>query len=324
MPATDFDAIPVIDLTDARSPDLAARQKVASAIHDACVNVGFFYVKNHRVDESVVAETFKQAHDFFAQPAAVKASVDISKSDMFRGFVGLLKENNDPKNKGELHEGYNLGLETADDPVHADVAGSGNLWPRPEVWPQATKFRLAVLRYYAQVMALGQSLFPLFALALDLPESFFDDKTRKVAAIMRLLWYPALGDAAIDDLTPGIGPHTDFECFTILRQDDVPALQVQNMAGDWIDATYIPETFIINIGDQFARWTNDEFVSTRHRALPATTRDRYSIPFFFGCDPDVRMEPIPTCVSAERPNKYEVMTAGNYVHMRMAEVYTVT
>jgi hypothetical protein len=90
-----------------------------------------------------------------------------------------------------------------------------------------------------------------------------------------------------------------------------------------IDAICIPNTFIINIGDQFARWTNDIFVSTRHRARPATTKDRYSIPFFFGCDHDVPLIPPPTCMSEERPVRYEVMTAGAYVHMRLSETYTV-
>lgn len=82
----------------------------------------------------------------------------------------------------------------------------------------------------------------------------------------------------------GLQAHTDFECFTILRQDDVPsALQVQNRKGqcEWhpgflffffaigsdqnflflplkgIDAPYMPDTFVINIGDQFARWTSE-------------------------------------------------------------------
>lgn len=47
----------------------------------------------------------------------------------------------------------------------------------------------------------------------------------------------------------------------------------------------------------------------------------FSIPFFFGCDHDVVMDPIPTCVSEDRPNRYEVMTAGDYVHMRLSAVY---
>lgn len=173
-----------------------------------------------------------------------------------------------------------------------------------------------------ELLALGQRLFPLFALALDLPEDFFADKTRHPAAIMRLLFYPGLDGREVDELMPGIGDHTDYECFTILRQDACPrALQVKSASG-WIDAAPIPGTFVINIGDQFARWTNGVFVSTRHRVLPTLERDRYSIPFFFGCDHDVLMEPIPTCVTRDRPNQFEVMRAGDYVHMRLSETYS--
>ncbi|GFZ45568.1 hypothetical protein JCM24511_03296 [Saitozyma sp. JCM 24511] len=341
LASEDFTSIPIIsysgsslsDLSDARSQDLEKRKALAATIRDACLNAGFFYaVKNHSVPEKVVSDVFEQSHDFFALPSETKRTVDISKSGgNFRGYMALLSENNDPTKQGELHEAFNLGLDPSLDAASHDeqmksqgeLVHSDNLWPAEGDWKQAAAFRQATLDYYASVLALGQSLFPLFALALDLPEDFFADKIQHPAAIMRLLFYPAQKEKPITEENPGIGAHTDFECFTILRQDDVPALQVQNRAGEWIDAICIPNTFIINIGDQFARWTNDIFVSTRHRARPATTKDRYSIPFFFGCDHDVPLIPPPTCVSEERPVRYEVMTAGAYVHMRLSETYTV-
>lgn len=68
---------------------------------------------------------------------------------------------------------------------------------------------------------------------------------------------------------------------------------------------------------------DDIFVSTRHRVLPALSEDRYSIPFFFGCDHDVPLIPPETCVTPDRPAKYETMTAGAYVHMRLSDIYKV-
>ncbi|ODO11636.1 hypothetical protein I350_00420 [Cryptococcus amylolentus CBS 6273] len=325
----DFTSIPIVDLSDARSPEFEKRKAVADNIRDACLNAGFFYVKNHGVALDVVEKTYEQSKEFFKLPAEVKKSVDISKSENFRGYMGLLTENNDPTNKGDMHEAFNMGLDPEVDPAsfaqdikEGELKHSENLWPDEKDWQGAKVFKQANLDYYKQVLALGQSLFPLFALALNLPETFFDDKILHPAAIMRILFYPALAREEQDRLTPGIGAHTDFECFTILRQDDVPsALQVQNRKGDWVDAPYIHDTFVINIGDQFARWTNDIFVSTRHRVLPALAKDRYSIPFFFGCDHDVPLIPPETCVTKDRPARYEVMSAGAYVHMRLSDIY---
>jgi isopenicillin N synthase-like dioxygenase len=82
-----------------------------------------------------------------------------------------------------------------------------------------------------------------------------------------------------------------FECFTILwQQPGMQALQVRNTRDEWVDAPPIPGTLVINLGDQFARWTNDVFKSTVHRAANRSGAERYSIPLFFGVDYDVLLE----------------------------------
>ena len=46
--------IPVIDLADSYSDDIEKRKKVAWEIHKACVDTGFFYIKNHTADFAVM------------------------------------------------------------------------------------------------------------------------------------------------------------------------------------------------------------------------------------------------------------------------------
>ncbi|KAK0201549.1 hypothetical protein DFS33DRAFT_1265001 [Desarmillaria ectypa] len=315
-----FEEIPIIDITDATSTDLVARRVLANEIRDACINVGFFYIKNHGIAEDTITAAIGAGKKFFALPTSSKMDLDIHRSSNYKGYTALLGENTDPTGHGDLHEGFDLGWENEDleEMKNESAMSGGNVWP--ETVPD---FKEPVLNYYYEAVRLGQKLFPLFALALDLPENFFGDKTTKPAAIMRLLHYPSQKPSSVDEQEKvlGIGAHTDYECFTILWQDKVPALQVKNATGKWIDAVPIPGTLVLNLGDQFARWTNDVFKSTLHRAINRSGEERYSMPLFFGTDYDVLLEPIPSCVSPEYPAKYEVVTAGEYVKSRLDATY---
>lgn len=244
--------------------------------------------------------------------------IDIHKSSNFKGYTALLGENTNPENRGDLHEGFDIGWEERSGASREDDGAmtGENVWPK-----DLPGFRESVLDYHHAAVKLGQSLFPLFALALDLPENFFEDKTTKPAAIMRLLYYPPQ-TGAVDDRVVGIGAHTDYECFTILwQQEEIQALQVLNTNGKWVDAVPIPGTLVVNLGDQFARWTNDVFKSTVHRAVNRSGTERYSIPLFFGTDYDVKLEALPSCISEDAPAKYEVVTAGEYVKSRLEATY---
>ncbi|CAE7172935.1 unnamed protein product [Rhizoctonia solani] len=222
------------------SGDANSRAQVASAIREACIHVGFFYVKNHGVDEIVIRSTIEASRRFFDLSLEEKMKLDVHKSPNFKGYTPLLGENTNPENRGDLHECFDIGPEI-NASSNSSMSGS-NVWPAEDVIPG---FQGVVLKYYQEVIALGLKLFPAFALALNLPEDFFAEKVQTAAAIMRLLHYPPQ-TGVIDDRIQGIGAHTDYECFTILwQQDDIPALQVLNTSGQWIDAKPMPGTFVI-------------------------------------------------------------------------------
>lgn len=63
--------------------------------------------------------------------------IDIRKSPNFKGYTALLSENADPENRGDLHEGFDMGPESDE-----NIAMSGS-----NVWPEDPGFREAVLPY---------------------------------------------------------------------------------------------------------------------------------------------------------------------------------
>ncbi len=99
---------------------------------------------------------------------------------------------------------------------------------------------------------------------------------------------------------------------TLLAPNPVPGLSIQLPDGGWIDAPGVEDAFVVNGGDILHRWTNERFLSTPHRVVNRSHRDRYAIPFF--CDPnhDTVIECLPSCASPGNPAKYPAIAFGDY------------
>ena len=317
--ARPFETVPQIDLTGLRQGTSESTALVAEQIRQACLEVGFFYVTGHGVDPALVESTFAAAQAFFALPADQKNAVSIKNSTKMRGYTGLLEENTDPNNQGDLHEAFDIGIDLADDDpdAHTDVYGWGL-----NQWPDVDGFREVLVEYHRAMSNLAAVLYRGFALSLDLDGDYFEPKLTKPISELRLLQYP--GQPAPDDNVLGIGEHSDYDMFTILATDDVPALELLNAAGDWIPAPPIQGTFIVNVGDLLERITNDLYRSTVHRAVNRTARSRYSLPFFSNIDPLEIVDVLPSCISDDRPARYEPVGAGEYVEACMRDAYGVT
>ncbi|KAK6355597.1 hypothetical protein TWF696_004696 [Orbilia brochopaga] len=308
-----FSSIPILDFSLAFSDDFTDRKKCAEQLFDACTRVGFFYVKNHGVPQDVVTNCFGAARQFFDLSLDEKMKIYIKDSDNYKGYTPLLGENTDPAGRGDLHEGFDVGYDSK--AVKNEMEGE-NRWP--ETLPEIKE---PVTDYFNSMIRLGKKLFQLFALSLDLDEHRFDSTVSGKGSVMRLLHYPPQKDENIDLNQLGIGAHSDYECFTMLAQDDVPALQVLNAEGEWVAAVPIEGTFVVNVGDSMARWTNDLYLSTIHRAINRSGARRYSIPFFFGVDYETTIEVLESCTSEARPPKYKPINAGQYIKQRLNETY---
>ena len=319
-----FSSIPVIDISALSGADPAAIAATADEIGRACEEVGFFYIKNHGVPQALIDRTYGLSRQFHASPRSQKTTINKRHSQGVLGWHPATgaDEDGDPElyrlfeppaeddylTKPHLNSAFDYMREIAlDDPDYL----AGNVMMVPNQWPDwIPQFREQALEYYDAVTVVGQRLFRAFAMSLDLPQGFFEERTSKSPSIIRLLHYPP-NDLPMDNDHLGIGAHSDFECFTILHQGG-PGLQVMNAADEWVAAPPIEGTFIVNIGDMLEGWTNGRFKATQHRVVN-TGKERYSMPLFFAADYHTVVEPLPAFVSADNPPKYNRIVAGDHL-----------
>lgn len=160
-------------------------------------------------------------------------------------------------------------------------------WIRGEdfVWEgtsQLSGFKDEVLAYWAACLTLARKLARVFALSLDLEEDYFDSRTTYPGADGVFNYYPTTTKEEKANNAIGLGSHTDLQLFTLLWQDMTGGLQVLNNQGQWIKATPVEGTIVLNIGDFMMRLCNDTYKSTVHRVYNYSTAERVSMPFFFG------------------------------------------
>lgn len=319
-------AIPRIDLAAADVP---------RAIDRACREIGFLIIGNHGVPAPVIEAAFAAARAFFRQPDEEKLR-SAAPDRRIRGYLPpgqqALARSRGDESPPDLLERFRMGrFEVPDDAYHRARASS---WFVPNLWPaQPPEFAGALQAYFAAMEALAGRLMRLFALALELPPGFFNDKIDRHISNLYINYYPAQPHAP----QPGqlrAGAHTDYGSLTILAPTDAftaaPALQatsglqVRGPAGEWRDVAPPPGTFVVNIGDLMAQWTNDRWVSTLHRVVnpprAAAQADRMSLVFFHQPNDDALIECLPSCCADTAP-KYAPVTSGEHQARKLRRTF---
>ena len=312
----DFERLPLIDVSGLRSERLAERRQTALELDGAARNAGFFYAVEHGLEQPLIDGLEAAAAEFFALPEAVKQRYYIGDSRNHRGYVPPGEEVFYAGSK-DTKEAFDLSLDLpASDPDYL----AGNRLLGPNRWPlEVPNFRARVEAYYGAVTALGRRLLRGFLLALDLPEDHFDHALKKPPSQLRLIHYPLQANGNADD-APGIGAHTDYECFTLLHATS-PGLEVLNAKGVWVDAPPVPGAFVINIGDLLEVFSNGRWVSTAHR-VRKVREERYSAPLFFNLDYDAEIAPCPHLVQADGAARYPAVRAGEHLLSQTAQSFS--
>jgi isopenicillin N synthase-like dioxygenase len=297
--------VPIVDLGAADAADQVGR---------AAAECGFLTIVGHGVAEEITAAAWDHARSFFDLPLADKMQVAMPYAGYPYGYSPLLGEtlaasigNGGPP---DLKESFAIG--PVDPPRHQLADPDEAFAWSPNRWPTALPtMRPAWEQYFRELSHLAASLLATMARALDLPTDYFDSMINRHTSAMRALNYPS--PSVVADGQLGAGAHTDYGTLTILLADPVqPGLEVLDDRGQWQGVAAVPGSFVVNLGDAMARWTNDRWRSTLHRVTVPPGR-RQSIAFFHNANWDAVIECLPTCATADQPARYAPIAAGPHL-----------
>jgi isopenicillin N synthase-like dioxygenase len=319
-------AVPLIDLRRGQAD-------VASAIDRACRQIGFFVIDGHGVPEDVADAAWDAGRAFFALPLERRLEVAMPEAGYPYGYCPLsaetLASSLGTASPPDLKETYAIGpVDPPPRPLEAMSDADERAVYAANLWPAAVpSLRPAWERYYRAMAELSRRLMDAFAAALGLPDNWFAPYIDRHGSAMRMIRYPHVDRAAL----PGqlrAGAHTDYGTLTVLRQDAAPGgLEVRSTDGQWVPIPFEPGTYVVNIGDLMARWTNDRWRSTLHRVVlpPPDSRgstERFSFPFFHNANWDALIECLPTCLVPGESPRYPPVRAGAHLMAKFRSTVT--
>ncbi len=303
--------IPVVDITPLR--DGSDPKSVAQALHAASQGLGFIYIRGHGIPEEVIAAARAAAYDFFHADPEAKEGVRVS--DRHRGWLGRGGAKMQDDAKADLKESFIWGFQDEEGKTPEDHPLRGqNRWPAFQ-----PGLETAAMSYYDHVHAVAHQLMRGFALGLDLPVDFFLRSADKPLSRCSFVYYPPQDASAGADQF-GVGPHTDFGVLTVLCQDNVGGLQVQDTNGEWIEAPPIPGTLLVNVADLLTRWTDGAYKSTVHRVVNSSGRERMSLVLAFDPNPETMIDSRDV-FGPDHVSKDEPITCGDYLIWRFGKAF---
>ena len=284
--------IPVIDFQS---------NTVLEEIREAYTTVGFAVFTNtlNSKDQQTMCYWFDYMKQFFELDLAIKKKYSYQAENNL-GYSVMGAENVDPTAPKDMKESFNY-----------------NNTRMPEaLWPEEVDLRTTGLETIRIADDLTLRILEKFDTILDSGTTLVDAHQNPYNTT-RVIHYPAY-TGPLKDKQMRIGEHSDYGTLTLLWQiNDVPGLQVQDLGGVWHPVPYAENGVVVNIGDLLQRWTNDYFVSTKHRVVNThIDQTRYSMPHFVDPTPGTIVKNL-----TNDPSKYDAIESKAYLMWRLAQSY---
>lgn len=311
-----MNSIPSVNLKDFTSGDPVRKQQFVDQIGKAYEEIGFVALKGHLLDDSLVDNLYTEIKNFFSLPLETKHKYEIPGIGGQRGYVSFGKESAKGKKEGDLKEFWHFGQYVEDDAERAKE------YPKNVSVNELAKFNQVGKEAYQRLEETAKYVLRALALHLGLEETYFDNYIHNGNSILRPIHYPPITQEP--DNAVRAAAHGDINLITLLMGAQGRGLQVQNNAGEWIDAIAEPDELMINVGDMLSRHTNNKLKSTIHRVINPPKElwgtSRYSIPFFMHPISEMKLDVLDSCVDDKNPKQFDDITAGQFLDERLREL----
>ncbi|KYK57401.1 Major facilitator superfamily [Drechmeria coniospora] len=329
--------LPTLDFSLFAQGSRAESKTLAKALVKSFKDHGFVKLVNHGLPEETVKAYMGAAVDFFALPTEAKMGISNPRGpNPQRGFSWVGAEQTSKLRKENL-EGQSSWDELMDAREHFDAGPPGdvefpNKWPSDDVLPG---FQKLMESCYMQLQGVCLEIMSAMEVGLDMPTGSLAERCKPASSELRLNHYPPTDLRQLaDGKVKRTWPHTDFGIITLLFQDSVGGLELEDRSKPGTFAPVLPgdpsgkTEMVVNISDTFQRWTNDVVKAGVHQvSVPPSMKgategfcpERYSGIFFFKAHREMSAGPLPHFVTEKRPAAYDEITALQY-QQRMTQV----
>ncbi|KAF7808469.1 protein SRG1-like [Senna tora] len=290
------DGLPTIPVVDLNNFSVSAGNVGDAQLQDlysTCKDWGFFQVVNHEVSSELLGKLKSEIEKFFELPSEEKKKYQIREGDV-QGYGTVIRCKDQKLDWG--------------DRFYAVINPINRRKPYllPELPPS---LRDTLETYFVEVRKLAMELLGLLGKAIKMEMKEVEDLFEDGMQSIRMTYYPPCPEP---ELVVGLTPHSDATGITILHQvNGVEGLEIKK-DGVWIPVTFLPEAFVVNVGDIMEIVSNGAYNSIEHRASVNKEKERISIAMFFNPKFEAEIGPARSLISPKNPPLFKRMLMEDY------------
>jgi isopenicillin N synthase-like dioxygenase len=304
-----MDKILEVDVVKYERGDSATRRAMVDGMRRS-LETGFVYAR-HDLPIELIDDAYAKLAAFFRLESEIKDRYTVVGSYGQVGYTGMQVETPVSVGVPDLKEMYNWSAEL---PEGHPLRRKFPHRYREQIFPDdvVPGIEASLRLLHNRIFGLQSRVLRIIATGLGVHENFFDGIVLPASAMTRALHYPDTSEHDPEGTHVWAGEHADIDLITALPRATARGLQVKTDDG-WIDAVAPDGTAIINTGKMLEHLTNGVINRGVHRvvAAPDQVGDRYSVVQF--CHPTAWtvLEPLGTCCTPERPQRYGSILTGD-------------